>query len=141
MGALAATEMALALAGIPHKKGGVQAAVDYLDFRPCRPGPRGGGVSCSPHRTIGTFARHRGMRDRFVAECGGSYRLGSRPDRVSERAKLHAGYGRRACDRRGPGGIELRRCAEPSSVCLSTRSSANVLDPATSFRGGLGGRI
>ena len=30
MGALATTEMALALAGIPHKKGGVQAAVDYL---------------------------------------------------------------------------------------------------------------
>jgi alanine-glyoxylate transaminase/serine-glyoxylate transaminase/serine-pyruvate transaminase len=29
MGALANTEMALALAGIPHKKGGVQAAVDY----------------------------------------------------------------------------------------------------------------
>ena len=30
MGALATTEMALALAGIPHKKGGVQAAVDFL---------------------------------------------------------------------------------------------------------------
>jgi alanine-glyoxylate transaminase / serine-glyoxylate transaminase / serine-pyruvate transaminase len=30
MGALAATEMGLALAGIPHKKGGVQAAMDYL---------------------------------------------------------------------------------------------------------------
>ena len=30
MGALAATEMTLALAGIPHKKGGVQAAVDYI---------------------------------------------------------------------------------------------------------------
>jgi alanine-glyoxylate transaminase / serine-glyoxylate transaminase / serine-pyruvate transaminase len=30
MGALAATEMALTLAGIPHKKGGVQAAMDYL---------------------------------------------------------------------------------------------------------------
>jgi len=30
MGALAGTEMALALAGIPHKKGGVQAAIDYL---------------------------------------------------------------------------------------------------------------
>jgi alanine-glyoxylate transaminase/serine-glyoxylate transaminase/serine-pyruvate transaminase len=29
-GALAATEMALSLAGIPHKKGGVQAAMDYL---------------------------------------------------------------------------------------------------------------
>jgi alanine-glyoxylate transaminase / serine-glyoxylate transaminase / serine-pyruvate transaminase len=29
-GALAITEMALALAGIPHKRGGVQAAVDYL---------------------------------------------------------------------------------------------------------------
>ena len=30
MGALAATEMALSLAGIPHKKGGTQAALDYL---------------------------------------------------------------------------------------------------------------
>ena len=30
IGALATTEMALALAGIPHKKGGVQAAIDYL---------------------------------------------------------------------------------------------------------------
>ena len=30
IGALAATEMALAVAGIPHRKGGVQAAVDYL---------------------------------------------------------------------------------------------------------------
>jgi len=29
-GALAITEMTLALAGIPHKKGGVQAAIDYL---------------------------------------------------------------------------------------------------------------
>ena len=30
IGALAATEMALSLAGVPHKKGGVQAAMDYL---------------------------------------------------------------------------------------------------------------
>ena len=30
MGALAATEMALSLARIPHKKGGVQAAMDYI---------------------------------------------------------------------------------------------------------------
>jgi alanine-glyoxylate transaminase / serine-glyoxylate transaminase / serine-pyruvate transaminase len=30
MGALGATEMALALAGVPHKKGGVQAAMDYI---------------------------------------------------------------------------------------------------------------
>jgi alanine-glyoxylate transaminase/serine-glyoxylate transaminase/serine-pyruvate transaminase len=30
IGALGITEMALALAGIPHKKGGVQAAIDYL---------------------------------------------------------------------------------------------------------------
>jgi alanine-glyoxylate transaminase/serine-glyoxylate transaminase/serine-pyruvate transaminase len=30
MGVLAATEMALAVAGIPHKKGGVQAAMDYV---------------------------------------------------------------------------------------------------------------
>jgi len=30
MGALSATEMALQIAGIPHKKGGAQAAMDYL---------------------------------------------------------------------------------------------------------------
>ncbi|HLL26214.1 MAG TPA: aminotransferase class V-fold PLP-dependent enzyme [Xanthobacteraceae bacterium] len=38
MGALAGTEMALSLAGIPHKKGGVQAAMDYLTeaARPAR---------------------------------------------------------------------------------------------------------
>lgn len=30
LGALAATEMSLALAGVPHKKGGVQAAMDYF---------------------------------------------------------------------------------------------------------------
>ncbi|HZP76742.1 MAG TPA: aminotransferase class V-fold PLP-dependent enzyme [Pseudolabrys sp.] len=30
LGGLAVTEMALSLAGIPHKKGGVQAAMDYL---------------------------------------------------------------------------------------------------------------
>ena len=30
IGALGITEMALSLAGIPHKKGGVQAALDYI---------------------------------------------------------------------------------------------------------------
>src|ERR1700704_4041243 len=30
LGALAGTEMALSLAGVPHRKGGVQAAMDYL---------------------------------------------------------------------------------------------------------------
>ena len=30
LGALAATEMSLAIAGVPHKKGGVQAAMDYF---------------------------------------------------------------------------------------------------------------
>ena len=30
LGALGATEMALALAGVPHQKGGVQAAMDYI---------------------------------------------------------------------------------------------------------------
>jgi len=30
IGVLGMTEMALALAGIPHKKGGVQAAMDYI---------------------------------------------------------------------------------------------------------------
>jgi alanine-glyoxylate transaminase/serine-glyoxylate transaminase/serine-pyruvate transaminase len=30
IGALGATEMALALAGVPHRKGGTQAAMDYL---------------------------------------------------------------------------------------------------------------
>ena len=37
VGALAATEMALALAGVPHKKGGVQAAMDYLVSAQARP--------------------------------------------------------------------------------------------------------
>jgi alanine-glyoxylate transaminase/serine-glyoxylate transaminase/serine-pyruvate transaminase len=37
VGALAATEMALALAGIPHKKGGVQAAMDYIVSTQARP--------------------------------------------------------------------------------------------------------
>ena len=30
IGALGGTEMALSLAGVPHKKGGAQAAMDYL---------------------------------------------------------------------------------------------------------------
>jgi alanine-glyoxylate transaminase / serine-glyoxylate transaminase / serine-pyruvate transaminase len=30
LGGLAATEMALGVVGVPHKKGGVQAAIDYL---------------------------------------------------------------------------------------------------------------
>ena len=41
IGALAATEMALELAGVPHKKGGVQAAMDYIVST--QPGRAGGG--------------------------------------------------------------------------------------------------
>ena len=37
VGALGATEMALALAGVPHKKGGVQAAMDYIVSAQARP--------------------------------------------------------------------------------------------------------
>jgi alanine-glyoxylate transaminase/serine-glyoxylate transaminase/serine-pyruvate transaminase len=37
LGALAGTEMALALAGIPHKKGGVQAAMDYMVSAAAKP--------------------------------------------------------------------------------------------------------
>jgi alanine-glyoxylate transaminase/serine-glyoxylate transaminase/serine-pyruvate transaminase len=37
MGALSITEMALALAGVPHRKGGVQAAVDFLISAHARP--------------------------------------------------------------------------------------------------------
>src|SRR5580692_7286177 len=37
IGALGATEMSLALAGIPHKKGGVQAAMDYIVSTQSRP--------------------------------------------------------------------------------------------------------
>jgi alanine-glyoxylate transaminase/serine-glyoxylate transaminase/serine-pyruvate transaminase len=37
LGALAATEMSLALAGVPHKKGGVQAAMDYLISTQAKP--------------------------------------------------------------------------------------------------------
>ena len=39
MGALATTEMALALAGIPYKKGGLQAALDYLVSAHASPAP------------------------------------------------------------------------------------------------------
>jgi alanine-glyoxylate transaminase/serine-glyoxylate transaminase/serine-pyruvate transaminase len=41
MGALAGTEMTLGLAGVPHKKGGVQAAMDYL-VAAAKPTPAGG---------------------------------------------------------------------------------------------------
>jgi alanine-glyoxylate transaminase/serine-glyoxylate transaminase/serine-pyruvate transaminase len=43
MGALAATEMTLALAGVPHQPGGVQAAMYYLvaAAKPA-PAPAGG---------------------------------------------------------------------------------------------------
>jgi alanine-glyoxylate transaminase/serine-glyoxylate transaminase/serine-pyruvate transaminase len=37
VGALAGTEMALKLAGVPHQKGGVQAAMDYLVSAAARP--------------------------------------------------------------------------------------------------------
>jgi alanine-glyoxylate transaminase/serine-glyoxylate transaminase/serine-pyruvate transaminase len=37
MGALAATEMTLTLAGVPHQKGGVQAAMDYLVSAAAKP--------------------------------------------------------------------------------------------------------
>jgi len=37
LGALAGTEMALDLAGIPHRKGGVQAAMDYLVAEAAKP--------------------------------------------------------------------------------------------------------
>src|SRR5258708_30406023 len=37
LGALSITEMALSLVGIPHKKGGVQAALDYITS--AHPGP------------------------------------------------------------------------------------------------------
>jgi alanine-glyoxylate transaminase/serine-glyoxylate transaminase/serine-pyruvate transaminase len=37
IGALAITEMALALAGVPHRKGGVQAAMDYVVSAMARP--------------------------------------------------------------------------------------------------------
>src|SRR5206468_2942554 len=37
IGALGATEMALSLAGVPIKKGGVQAAMDYLVSAAARP--------------------------------------------------------------------------------------------------------
>ena len=39
--------MALALAGIPHKKGGVQAAIDYLVSSHGGGGQGGGGVALS----------------------------------------------------------------------------------------------
>ena len=44
IGGLGITEMALSLAGIPHKKGGVQAAMDYLVSAQGQRGKAGGGV-------------------------------------------------------------------------------------------------
>ena len=51
MGALGATEMALALAGVPHKKGGAQAAMDYLVSAHGERRQAGGGVSL-PHIAV-----------------------------------------------------------------------------------------
>ena len=45
IGALGSTEMALALAGIPHKKGGVQAAMDYIVSAHARRRAPSGGVT------------------------------------------------------------------------------------------------
>ena len=45
LGALAATEMSLSLANIPHKKGGVQAAMDYIVSAHGKSRAQGGGVS------------------------------------------------------------------------------------------------
>jgi alanine-glyoxylate transaminase/serine-glyoxylate transaminase/serine-pyruvate transaminase len=39
-GALAGVEMGLALAGVPHKKGGVAAALDYLIAAKAAPGKK-----------------------------------------------------------------------------------------------------
>ena len=50
VGALAGVEMGLALAGVPHRKGGVQAAMDYFAGAG-EPGARGGGVTLSARCT------------------------------------------------------------------------------------------
>ena len=44
IGALAGVEMGLGLAGVPHRKGGVQAAMDYFAAQR-EPGTRRGGVA------------------------------------------------------------------------------------------------
>ena len=44
IGALAGVEMGLALAGVPHRKGGVQAAMDYFAGA-SQSGQSSGGVS------------------------------------------------------------------------------------------------
>ncbi len=57
-GTLAGVEMGLAIAGIPHKKGGVRAAMDYLEVQPVvpsvvmtqQPGESGGGPRLEPVR-------------------------------------------------------------------------------------------
>ena len=48
IGALAATEMALKLAGVPHKKGGVQAAMDYIVSAQSGRGAGSRGVTATP---------------------------------------------------------------------------------------------
>ncbi len=50
IGALGITEMALALAGIPHKKGGVQAAMDYIVSAHAGDEARRGGVALQSAR-------------------------------------------------------------------------------------------
>ena len=56
IGALAATEMALAVAGVPHKKGGVQAAMDYIVSARLRRRAGGGGVAASASGTAATWS-------------------------------------------------------------------------------------
>src|SRR4029079_6949540 len=63
LGALAATEMALALAGVPHKKGGVQAAMDYIVSTQST-GARGGGGVASAAGVIARGAKQSSLRRR-----------------------------------------------------------------------------
>ena len=68
IGALAATEMALKLAGVPHKKGGVQAAMDYIVSAQAGARARGGGVTgLTPAARAATWSLNAcALRDRRV---------------------------------------------------------------------------
>ena len=71
IGALGITEMALALAGIPHKKGGVQAAIDYIVSAHAGREARRGGIALQSVADAGHCRARPGIHD----EARRGYRL------------------------------------------------------------------
>ena len=100
MGVLATTEMALSLAGIPHKKGGVQAAMDYIVSAQTPRGARGGGViglyTARRRSCISPLMALKSRLETLVTVFGGSGFLG----RHVVRALANRGYRIRVAVRR-----------------------------------------